>query len=559
MQLHIAFSYTLVLYQTVVLASQPEVLLQQGTLKGFWAKSVGGHSYAAFLGIPYAKPPVGKHRFKEAIPADPWVGEYYNATREPAQCLQLNHDTFNTPFAILGSEDCLYLNVYTPAITDASGEDNKGLDVIVFIHGGAFMFLSSTMFGGSILMDRDIVLVTINYRLGPLGFMSTGDAILPGNNGLKDQVLALKWVQENIAAFGGNPDGVTIAGFSAGSASVHYHILSPLSKGLFKGAICASGSSLNPWTIAENSREKAMFVARGLGCPTGDSLLMIECLRKRPAEHIVGMTRHFLPWLYNPFSPYALVVEPPGPNAFLPDTPINLLKQGKGADVPILFTFDKEEGLYPGAELVGKSENLEELKDRLDELLPFVLDYNNTTPCEDTKLEITQRIKEYYKIDLNTKEGVRNFVELLGDRLFNHGIAKAAKLHANLYSSPVYMYRFSYMGANSFSVAFGGSKDLGVCHADDMMYLFSLKLLSSQETEADRRVSRDMVDLWVSFAVNGTLDGQTFRENLPKIAFTDIRGPSEQVPMLVEEMGEEKFWDSLNLLENIASVPREEL
>ncbi|XP_014273015.1 esterase FE4 [Halyomorpha halys] len=559
MQLPIALYCTLVLYRTLVEGSQPEVLLKQGTLKGIWEESIGGRPYATFLGIPYAKPPVGKHRFKEPVPNDPWIGDYYNATREPPRCLQLNHNTLNTPFAILGSEDCLYLNVYTPVITDAKGTDGKLLDVIVFIHGGAFMFLTSSVFGGSILMEREIVLVTINYRLGPLGFMSTGDAILPGNNGLKDQVLALKWVQENIAAFGGDPDRVTIAGFSAGSASVHYHILSPLSKGLFKAAICASGSSLNPWTIAENSREKAFFVARSLGCPTGDSQSLIKCLRNRPAEHIVGMTRHYMPWLYNPFSPYALVVEPPGPNAFLPDTPINLLKQGKGVDVPILFTFTKDEGLYPGAELVGWPENLKEIRERLDELLPSVLDYNYTTPNEEAKLEITKKIIEHYKVDLNTKEGVRNFVELIGDRLFFHGITKAAKLHASLYSSPVYMYRFSYMGENSLSLVEGGSKELGVCHADDVLYVFSREGLSTQETEADRQVSRDMVNLWVSFAVNGTLDGQSVGENLPKIAFTDIRGPSLQVPMLVEEMGEEKFWDSLNLLENIATVTREEL
>lgn len=276
-------------------------------------------------------------------------------------------------------------------------------------------------------MDRDVVLVTINYRLGPLGFMSLGDAILPGNNGMKDQVLALKWVQQNIAAFGGNPDSVTITGFSAGSASVHYHVLSPLSKGLFKAAICASGSSLNPWTFSENSREKALFVARMLGCPTEDSSSTIECLRDRSADHIVDATRHFLAWLYNPFSPYGLVVEPPGPNAFLPDTPINLLMQRKGADVPILFTFDKDEGLYPGAEIVGKPENLKEMKDRWNELLQSVLDYNFTAPSEESKIEIAKKVREYYDANLETKEGVGRFVDLLGDRLFLMELLKQPK------------------------------------------------------------------------------------------------------------------------------------
>ncbi|CAH1394484.1 unnamed protein product [Nezara viridula] len=539
--------------------AQPEVILEQGILKGFWATSVGGRTYSTFLGVPYAEPPIGDRRFKEPSPASGWKGTY-NATRAAPPCLQYSHMTMNTPFAVHGSEDCLYLNVYTPRLVSKT-EDQRPLDVIVFIHGGAFMFLSSTFFDASILMDRDVILVSMNYRLGPLGFLSTGDDVVPGNNGMKDQVEALRWVRKNIAAFGGNPRSVTISGFSAGGASVDYHVLSPLSKGLFQAAICMSGVSLNPWTFAENVREKANFIASQLGCPNHDSRAMIECLRNRPGDHIVGTTEHLLPWLYNPFSPYALVAEPPSPNAFLPATPINILKERKASDVPLLLTFTKEEGLYPGAEIAGKPENLNELKNRWNELLPHLLDYNHTVPCEKRKAEISQKIKEYYNIDLDTKEGVANLIKAMSDRIFIQGIGKAAKLHGKYYQSPVYLYRFSYMGKYTCSGLFGGGKELGVSHADDIMYILRSEAVNTQETEADRQVSKELVNLWVSFAANKKLNAQVVRDSLPKIAYTDIQGPNKMVPTIEEQLGEEQFWDSLKLMENLekSEASRDEL
>ncbi|MPC17299.1 Esterase FE4 [Portunus trituberculatus] len=155
-------------------------------------------------------------------PADPWSG-VRNGSLPIPKCPQLSS---RVPGAIEGQEDCLYLNVYTPKPSPSN------LPVMVYIHGGGFA-ISSAGEGGSPapLMQKDIVLVTMNYRLGTLGFLSTNDNILPGNLGLKDQVLALQWVQDNIELFGGNPKQVTIFGVSAGGISVHFHILSPSSKG----------------------------------------------------------------------------------------------------------------------------------------------------------------------------------------------------------------------------------------------------------------------------------------------------------------------------------------
>lgn len=125
-----------------------------------------------------------------------------------------------------GEEDCLHLNIYTPRI-----DQKARLNVIIFVHGGAFMFNHGTSYGSKIILDRDIVYVTFNYRLGPLGFLSTEDTVVPGNNGIRDQILALRWIKDNIVYFGGNPESITVTGMSAGGASVQLYYISPLTKG----------------------------------------------------------------------------------------------------------------------------------------------------------------------------------------------------------------------------------------------------------------------------------------------------------------------------------------
>uniref|UniRef100_A0A1B6ECM7 Carboxylic ester hydrolase n=2 Tax=Clastoptera arizonana TaxID=38151 RepID=A0A1B6ECM7_9HEMI len=208
-----------------------EVNIHQGTIQGrirnidpniLEGKTLynEGH-YVEFLGIPYAQPPVGPLRFKDPQPPKPIQGILY-AHSPSSECLQSYGN-------VSGSEDCLYLNVYTPKLPHI-GFTLK--PVMVWIHGGAFKSGDGySNSGPEFLVARDVLLVTFNYRVGIFGFLSLEDDILSGNYGLKDQTQALRWVQENIAQFGGDPKRVTIFGQSAGSACVHYHILSPLSKG----------------------------------------------------------------------------------------------------------------------------------------------------------------------------------------------------------------------------------------------------------------------------------------------------------------------------------------
>ncbi|VEN50980.1 unnamed protein product [Callosobruchus maculatus] len=208
---------------TTILDQQgrPVAITPLGSVEGEWRTSFDGRRYAAFEGIPYAKPPIGDLRFAEPQPIEPWI-DTWNATRI-YKCPQIDNGQ------VIGEEDCLYLNVYVPET-----KQSKLLDVVVHIHGGAYAAGYSVEYiGDKYVMDRDLILVAFNYRLAALGFLSLEDVELPGSNGLRDQTLALKWVQDNIGSFNGNPGSVTLTGFSAGAASVHLHYLSSYSRGLF--------------------------------------------------------------------------------------------------------------------------------------------------------------------------------------------------------------------------------------------------------------------------------------------------------------------------------------
>ena len=198
-------------------------------------------SYDEFLTIPFAEPPLGSNRFAPPKPVQPWK-ELNNSVPFERVCYQVVHQKFK-PFILATKvgggfgiipetdEDCLYLNIYVPVTKESS------MPVLVWMTGGAFLIGGGIWYGPNFWMAHEIIIVTINYRVGPFGFLTLGVEDAPGNAGLLDQRLALQWVQQNIAEFGGDPEQVTLAGESAGSFSATYHLVSPGSKGLFRRVI----------------------------------------------------------------------------------------------------------------------------------------------------------------------------------------------------------------------------------------------------------------------------------------------------------------------------------
>ena len=168
-----------------------------------------------------------------------------------------------------------------------AGKNNPKRPVIIHLHAGGFYSVTgrSNWAGPQYFMDQDIVMVTLNYRLATLGFISVGEEE-PGNNGLRDQVIAMKWVQKNIASFGGDPNSVTLYGYSAGAWSITLHMVSPMSRGLFHKAILGSGSALGHWPLPRHQLDLAKKQARIVGCPDDNATVIIDCLRKTPAEEL---------------------------------------------------------------------------------------------------------------------------------------------------------------------------------------------------------------------------------------------------------------------------------
>ncbi|KFQ78984.1 Fatty acyl-CoA hydrolase precursor, medium chain, partial [Phoenicopterus ruber ruber] len=270
--------------------AEPEVTIALGRLKGRQTNVKGTDRLVnVFLGIPFAKAPVGSLRFSPPEPPEPW-NDLRDATSYPPLCPQdlsmlkiaeKNFKEKHPPFQT--SEDCLYLNVYSPA---GSYKKDK-LPVMVWIHGGNFIFGGASRYDGSALSAyENIVVVIIQYRLGLLGFFNTGDEHARGNWAFLDQVAALRWIQENIEHFGGDPGSVTLFGISAGSCFVFAHVLSPLSKGLFHKAISESGILIPPDKDLLLSTDLKK-IASIFKCETSSSLLLINCLRNQEAKDVV--------------------------------------------------------------------------------------------------------------------------------------------------------------------------------------------------------------------------------------------------------------------------------
>ncbi|RZC37636.1 COesterase and/or Abhydrolase 3 domain containing protein, partial [Asbolus verrucosus] len=363
----------------------PIVTVSTGKLQGKTGKNIYNGEFYSFQGIPYAKPPVGPLRFKAPQPAEPWTG-IRDATNEGEECFS-RHPVFTT---LTGGEDCLTLNVYTPNLPK-HGSVLK--PVMFWIHGGGFTSgsSSSVIYGPEFLLTEDIVLVTINYRTGILGFLSLEDPDLdiPGNAGLKDMVLALKWVQKNISNFSGDPNNVTIFGESAGGAASHYLILSPLAKGLFHRAILQSASTTRP---------------------------------------------------------FAPVIERKSNEAFLCENPLDIMKSGRYNHVPIIIGFTNREGML--SEILQKSKPFKPMTN-FELAVPSFL---KLQPGSDISKYVAQQIKEFYYGNKEPSvEDKDTFYQcdksgkfqLETDNFFLREILRTVKYHAATSSKPVFFYRMS--------------------------------------------------------------------------------------------------------------------
>lgn len=546
-------TFALLVFNGVAVDSegQPVVVTPLGALSGYYMATREGRQISAFTSVPYAVPPVGELRFKAPVPVKPWANTL-DATKVVPACVQRN--PYIRQIDIVGQEDCLYLNIYSPTEINDVQPVKRLLPVMVFIHGGGWMCgdSSTEMYGPEFLLDRDIVLVTINYRLGPLGFLSTQDELCPGNNGLKDQQEALRFIQNYIEHFGGDKNSVTIFGESAGGASVHFHMLSRSSEGLFHKAISESGTALVPWAEAPpgEALKNAYKLAKFLNCPQAPSDRMLDCLRSKDSYDIINTEFRFYSWDYEPMTPFKAVVEPDYPGAFLTRNP---RKVPETSSVPWMTGLNKDEGCLKSVWITANESRFQEFISGFDLIAPVTFYYDNS-PYADL---ITRKIRNHY-LNGDVSAVHRGILEMYSDSYFSFPGLEAVQLTLNYTRKPIYLYELAYRATNSFSQIFGDPEgNYGVCHADELMHLFPIHFLTKEFSRKDIEISKLFVTLWTNFATTGNPNKPneipfewTPTMSRDSLEYLELRDESE---MKEDWASKAKYWSKLPLWHNFGA------
>ncbi|XP_062562253.1 juvenile hormone esterase-like [Armigeres subalbatus] len=475
----------------------PIVQTGLGSIRGTILESRLGRKFYAFRGIRYANAPVGKLRFQPPEPVDAWNGTF-DATEDGPMCPQPAYNRSEV------SEDCLRLNVYSSVIP---GETIRiaPRDVLVYIHPGGFYVFSGQSknnAGPQNLMDRDVVLVTINYRLGSLGFMSTGTKESPGNAGFKDQVMALKWVRDHISAFGGRPDSVTLMGYSAGALSNTLHMVSPMSRGLFHRVIVMSASGVSQVQIPTNQINLAKKQAELLNCSTSDVSKMVGCLREKPVSDYADSLEAMFVLSWNPVLLWTAVIEPDfGQERFLTEDPTESFLKGNFMKVPVIAGITQDEFAGPAVAFLRNETLRNELNTNFNELAPMLFLYEGYP----NQLEITRQLRDKFlgEEPLSLNRSLHGLNYLFADSLIGFAVHRFVQLVSP--HTPVYQYKFSYVGRYSFFYYPEEGTPYGAVHHDDLLYLLSIPSVAPifNTTDPESKTVERLTRMWTAFAQTG--------------------------------------------------------
>lgn len=470
--------------------------IKNGIIEGNFDTKTG---IQTFLGIPFAAPPLGSLRWKAPQAVENWTGVRVTKKFGPraVQAPIFGDMDFKSDGI---SEDCLYLNIWSPA-----NRNTNDLPVLVYFYGGGFSAGdgSEPRYNGEAMSKKGIVVVTVNYRLGLFGFLAHPDLTKEtsykgsGNYGLMDQAASLQWVKDNIAAFGGDPSKITIAGESAGSISVSYQMTSPISKGLIAGAIGESGAGINP-TLAPILLAEAEKI--GVEFVTNAGFNSIEDFRKLPSKDLYEL------FLESKRFGFPVTLD----NYFLPKTLPEIFEAKEQAMVPLLAGWNSAESSGNGF-MQGKEFTKEAFIDRVKEVYPY--DH--------------QEVLELHPHS-NPKEVERAATDLASDRFISYSTWKWLDLHAKNSTQPVYRYLYSKLrpplrDQNLTSGLAGGtmpatgakvSDPIGAPHACEIEYAMgNLHLVNLFAwTPQDYMVSDTMMNYFANFIKTGNPNGQ----NLPK-------------------------------------------
>ncbi|KAF6739176.1 Neuroligin-2 [Oryzias melastigma] len=477
-----------------------------------------------YLGVPYATAPIGDRRFQPPEAPGSWQ-EIRNATQFAPVCPQNIHgvlpeimlpvwftDNLDVAAGYIQnqSEDCLYLNIYVPTEdgpltkkTDESSmnkprdediRDRRKKPVMMFIHGGSYMEGTGNMFDASVLAAYgNVIVVTMNYRLGVLGFLSTGDQSAKGNYGLLDQIQALRWLNENIGHFGGDPERITIFGSGAGGSCVNLLILSHHSEGLFHRAIAQSGTAISSWSVNYQPLKYTKILARKVGCTYSDTVDLVDCLRRKTFRELVD--QDIQPARYH------IAFGPVVDGDVVPDDPEILMQQGEFLNYDILIGVNQGEGL----KFVDDSEDN-------DGITAAAFDYtisnfvDNLYGYPEGKDILRETIKFMYTDWADRDNGDMRRKTLLALFTDHQWVAPAiatAKLHAE-FQSPVYFYTFYHHCQTETRPEWADA-----AHGDEIPYVFGVPMIGATDlfpcnfSKNDVMLSAVVMTYWTNFAKTG--------------------------------------------------------
>lgn len=451
--------------------SQDLIQLSHGKITGYASQD---RQIRIYKGIPFAAAPVGELRWKAPQPPEKWTGirECVKFGASPMQAKPVPFSMWSQEFLIPENpidEDCLYLNVWTGA-----KDPQEKRPVVVWIYGGGFVSGGSgvPIYDGEAMARKGIIFVSLNYRVGIFGFFChpelsgespTGTS---GNYGLLDQIAALQWVQENIAAFGGDPDNVTIAGQSAGAMSVNCLVASPLARGLFQRAIAHSGASFSGQQLTLNEAERAgLDLARNLEATS------IRALRNITADSLLKIP--------------AGVRGPIIDGHVLPEQIVRIFQQNNQNKVDLLTGWTEDEGL-----IFGPLKNAAEFKNQLKNQYP----------------ELSDELLIYYPAT-DDEIATRSQKDLARDMIFGAQNYRWANMQAESSETKVFLYRFTRDVPGT-----GIYTQNGAFHTGDIPYAYdNLRFVDRPWEETDWQLARIMSDYWANFIKSGDPNG----ENLP--------------------------------------------
>ncbi|CAH1284440.1 unnamed protein product [Diabrotica balteata] len=494
----------------------------EGKVRGHTLQSTKGNTYYAFQDIPYAAPPVGKLRYKVPQAHPGWKG-IINATSNTRVCHQ------QIPTTLPQSEDCLVINVYTPVKPDP----NAKLAVYAWIHGGGYIIWDGTIhrYGAAHLIDYNIIVVTFNYRLGALGFLTTNDGVIPGNLGLRDQNFALQWINKNIHKFGGDPEKVTIGGESAGSGAVSFQVLSKMSRGLFRGAILQSGSAMNVFSNVPNPGQYAFKLAKKLDNTLDEqnTTRLLEVLMNAPANDIIDLstkifdvkakkTVSIIPDLIWVPSVEEKYIEEP----FISKPMHQAFLEGDFEHAALLAGYTSQEMLWfiPSSSVVTpwSTQTWEEFdeKCKYGDDNPSKLVHEELNVDEADKATVGALLKRLYT-NASFLEDRNALIQFNNDYFFTNGIIRQADLTSKY--APAYLFEFAYTPSNN----------IGVEHTEELQYMW--KGDTDEYVNDYQPIYRDVVcKLWSNFVkhLNPTPEKDEAFGNViwPKVESKNIKSVS---------------------------------